>query len=132
MANHSFQSQKKFYDDKNFPRGFSRSGDFTLKEAEMLEAYGSACRQLSLENSEPQTAEEQHFVAVCRGEAEAETALERAWLKYVRLTGQRRFFTLFGSTKSSASSTPRSKSTIDDDDDTDIDIDEDIVDEDVA
>ena len=36
----SFVSQQRFFDNKNYPRGFSRHGDFTIKEAQILEKYG--------------------------------------------------------------------------------------------
>lgn len=43
----SFVSQKRFYDDANFPKGFKRSGDFTNKEAELLELHGHAMKNLA-------------------------------------------------------------------------------------
>ena len=43
-AHAGFICQRKFYDDVHFPRGFSRCGDFTTKEAGILENYGWAHR----------------------------------------------------------------------------------------
>ena len=40
------RSEGKFYDDKNFPRGFNRSGVFTISEASVLENYGRSMRAL--------------------------------------------------------------------------------------
>ena len=37
LLRQAFVSQRQFYDDQNFPRGFSRSGNFTLLEASILE-----------------------------------------------------------------------------------------------
>jgi len=34
MSLNSFSSDKKFYDDQNFPYGFQRSGYFTVMEAD--------------------------------------------------------------------------------------------------
>ena len=34
----SFTTTNRFFDNKNYPRGFSRHGDFTIKEAQLLES----------------------------------------------------------------------------------------------
>ncbi len=36
--------EKRFYDDKAFPRGFAKSGNFTLLEEELLIYYGRHVR----------------------------------------------------------------------------------------
>ena len=33
----SFTTTNRFFDNKNYPRGFSRHGDFTIKEAQLLD-----------------------------------------------------------------------------------------------
>ena len=33
----SFSVTRRFFDDKNYPRGFSRHGDYTIKESQVLE-----------------------------------------------------------------------------------------------
>ena len=38
----SFSVTRRFFDDKNYPRGFSRHGDYTIKESQVLEQYGQA------------------------------------------------------------------------------------------
>ncbi|AUI66951.1 MULTISPECIES: DUF413 domain-containing protein [Glaesserella] len=93
----SFSVTRRFFDDKNYPRGFSRHGDYTIRESQTLEQFGQAC--LALENGErkPTTEEEKQFVAVVKGEREAETFLEKVWLKYRSLTSQtKRIYTLSG------------------------------------
>lgn len=93
----SFSVTRRFFDDKNYPRGFSRHGDYTIRESQTLEQFGQAC--LALENGErkPATAEEKQFVAVMKGEREAETTLEKVWLKYRALTSKtKRIYTLSG------------------------------------
>lgn len=77
-----FRDQGNFYDDINYPRGFSKHGDFTIREAEALHKYGQTLFDLSVGLLEPQTRDEKHFAAVCNGEAEAESYLEKLWLKY--------------------------------------------------
>ena len=32
--------KKRFFDNEKFPRGFAKSGDFTLAEEEILTLYG--------------------------------------------------------------------------------------------
>ena len=47
LSQKSFNVDRNFYDDRNYPRGMKRSGDFTLAEAELLEKYGVALMALS-------------------------------------------------------------------------------------
>lgn len=93
----SFTTTNRFFDNKNYPRGFSRHGDFTIKEAQLLERLGYALNELELGKREPATQEEKHFVAVCRGEGEPTTETERIWFKYMeRIKRPKRFHTLSG------------------------------------
>ncbi len=64
----SFTTTNRYFDNKHYPRGFSRHGDFTIKEAQLLERHGYAFNELDLGKREPVTEEEKLFVAVCRGE----------------------------------------------------------------
>lgn len=36
----SFTTTNRYFDNKHYPRGFSRHGDFTIKEAQLLERHG--------------------------------------------------------------------------------------------
>lgn len=93
----SYTTTIRFFDNKYYPRGFSRHGDFTIKEARLLENHGHAFNDLNLGKREPANEEEKHFVAVCRGECEPVTVAERAWSKYMaRIKRPRRFHTLSG------------------------------------
>ena len=51
------------FDDKNYPRGFSRHGDYTIKESQALEQYGQAFKALDSGERKPATKEEKEFVA---------------------------------------------------------------------
>lgn len=82
----SFITTNRFFDNKHYPRGFSRHGDFTIKEAQLLERHGYAFNELDLGKRQPVTEEEQLFVAVCRGEREPVSAEEKVWSKYVTRT----------------------------------------------
>ncbi|MCG3721089.1 DUF413 domain-containing protein [Vibrio cincinnatiensis] len=95
--------KKRFYDTKKFPRGFAKSGDFTLAEEELLTLYGETLLGLESGELQPENAEEQHFIAVLADPDSAETKIERVWMKYVRLArGRKRFHTLNGRNKPDA------------------------------
>ena len=42
----SFVAKRRFFDDRNFPKGFTRSGRFTLAEGNLLEKHGAAMQEL--------------------------------------------------------------------------------------
>ncbi|MBC9129840.1 DUF413 domain-containing protein [Frischella sp. Ac48] len=93
----SFLSQQRFFDNKNYPRGFSRHGDFTIKESQLLEKYGCAFKDLDNEVRKPVTADEKSFVSVCRGSKEASNEFEKVWLKYLHCINKaKKFHTLSG------------------------------------
>ncbi|GAA4894871.1 DUF413 domain-containing protein [Ferrimonas pelagia] len=113
-AMESFQSQQLFFDDGAFPRGFRRSGTFTIHEAALLEQYGVAMQQLSLGLRTPSTPDEQRFVLICQGHKEASTKLEKVWLKYLKNSRGKRLFSI-GSSASLADNAPaRSLAILDD------------------
>lgn len=93
----SYITKNRFFDNKHYPRGFSRHGDFTIKEAQLLERCGVAFNELNLGKRAPINEEEQLFIQVCRGEREAKTEAERVWSKYMtRINRPKRFHTLSG------------------------------------
>ena len=80
----SFQySQSQFFDNANYPYGFSRSGDFTIKQANILTKLGRTLLGLSEGSIIAQTPEEIRFVQVCAGEIEAVTEIETLWRHYL-------------------------------------------------
>lgn len=96
--------KKRFYDNTKFPRGFAKSGDFTLAEEEILTLYGDTMFGLETGELSAQNAEEKHFVKVIENPGKAKTKLERIWLKYIQLArGRKRFHTLNGRSKPDAS-----------------------------
>ncbi|MDG6895320.1 DUF413 domain-containing protein [Volucribacter amazonae] len=100
----SFRVERRFFDDKNYPRGFSRHGDYTIRESQILEQYGQAFKALDMGEREPTTKEEKAFVAFCRGERPAETPFEKVWYKYRTLTSStKRLYTLSGNVAPEAS-----------------------------
>ncbi|GLX82456.1 DUF413 domain-containing protein [Thalassotalea eurytherma] len=96
----SFQSTRRFYDDKNYPRGINRSGDYSISEVKILEQHGVALQEIANGKRVAVTAEEQQFKAVCDGERSAETKIEKTWLKYQnKVLSPKQFHTLFGTRK---------------------------------
>ncbi len=75
-TNDSFKSTSKFKADEFFPYGISRSGEFTIQQAELLENHGSAYQSLHTGEREPVNEEERRFVALTKGELAAETSHE--------------------------------------------------------
>lgn len=82
----AFESGKTFFDNKHYPRGFGRSGDFTLKEAELLSRCGVTMQQLTLDKVAPKGKVQKQFLAVLKGERAAETTLEKVWSRYLDKT----------------------------------------------
>jgi uncharacterized protein YifE (UPF0438 family) len=56
-------------------------GDFTDQERATLVRYGHWMAALAAGRLEPQTADQRHFVDMCRGEVEPSTPFEWAWVK---------------------------------------------------
>jgi len=100
MKIEDFESSGSFFDDKNFPWGFSRCGNFTIAQAEILGKYGKTLRALEHKEKTPATPEEKQFVAVCRGKREASTLIEITWIKYLSLTTQKDTVSAFGNSNS--------------------------------
>ncbi|PMH40875.1 hypothetical protein BCU68_16015 [Vibrio sp. 10N.286.49.B3] len=99
--------KKRFYDNTKFPRGFAKSGDFTLAEEEILMLYGDTMFALEMHDISPENAEEKHFLKVLNAPHKAKTKLERVWLKYIQLArGRKAFHTLNGRNKIAATFTP--------------------------
>ncbi|ARR51182.1 DUF413 domain-containing protein [Photobacterium damselae subsp. damselae] len=113
------RSEGKFYDDKNFPRGFNRSGVFTISEATVLENYGRTMRGLFEGTLLPVDESELQFVAEVKGQQEAISDFGKCWLKYLNQTNHKvRSYTLCVS--------QRSKGSYGEDDDDGSDFDNDI------
>ncbi len=80
-----FNELSPFYDDRACPMGFSRSGHFTLQQAQIIERYGRQLIALEQGETQPETPEQSHFVEVCQGKMQPETLLEKSWAQYYKL-----------------------------------------------
>ncbi|MFI3246588.1 MAG: DUF413 domain-containing protein [Ferrimonas sp.] len=96
----SFQ-QNGLFSDKRYPRGLSRSGIFTLGEAQILERHGNAFQALSSGTCAPRNEEEQRFIDVAHGRETPVTPAEKVWMKYQK-TLSRRSYTLTSSNRSNS------------------------------
>ena len=100
ISQDSFYTNQKFYDDKHYPRGMSRSGEYSLSEVNILETYGIALKELASGARVATTEEEARFIKVCTGELEALSKIERTWKKYQnKVLSPKQFHTLFGRSK---------------------------------
>lgn len=79
----SFKSDKKFFDARNYPQGFQRSGDFTRVQAQLLESKGNILKALSEGTVQPQTPEEERFVATCLKTELPVSDIEKTWAQYL-------------------------------------------------
>ncbi|QIR14808.1 DUF413 domain-containing protein [Shewanella aestuarii] len=92
----SFVSTKRFFDDIHFPKGFKRCGDFTNKEAELLEIHGHALKNLSEGTQLPCSPDEDQFVKVAQGLLSPMAPMELLWAKYTTLTKGKPFYAVVG------------------------------------
>lgn len=116
MDINGFERGRRFYDDKYFPVGFARCGEFTLQQANMLESYGYSLKQLESGEKEAATSQEKSFVAVCQGLQAADSALEKVWLKYRQLTKRVNVISPFGSSRIVEEAVTISDDDVDDED----------------
>lgn len=76
-------SGQRFFDDKHFPKGFARSGYFTIREAQLLENAGRTMKALFEGTKVPATEEEQRFLDEVQGRRAVESDYGKCWIKYL-------------------------------------------------
>lgn len=92
----SFSVTRRFFDDKNYPRGFSRHGDYTIKESQVLEQYGQAFKALESGEREPVT-KKKKLCCILPWRASSRNLFEKTWSKYrARISTTKRVYTLSG------------------------------------
>ena len=84
--------KRVFSDTKNYPYGFSRSGDFSISESKALSQYGC----LVDGQIEPETNEDDNFLAAAFGNKEPEGAAEKAWVKYQKRINRPKLGSVYG------------------------------------
>lgn len=90
------KGSKPYFDDTHFPRGFSRSGEFTVAESLIMNDFGYTLKCLHDGVLMPENTEEKNFIEVVTGHKEAETQIEKTWMKYLRASMPKTFMMLTG------------------------------------
>lgn len=111
--------KRMFSDPKNYPYGFSRSGDFSINESKALSQYGCLIAALVDGKVKPETEEDERFLRTAYGKIEPASAAEKAWNKYQKRINRPKTGNIYGS-KSIASGEDDSDENVDDAEDTDI------------
>ena len=93
------KGQSEFFDDKHFPMGFRRSGDFTIPEAKLLTEYGVTLKQLANGSLAAESEQEHQFIKVVAGESEPQSQIEKVWIKYLKVTSPKAYVSIYGSSK---------------------------------
>ena len=78
----SFSVTRRFFDDKNYPRGFSRHGDYTIKESQVLEQYGQAFKALDSGERKPATKEKKNLLHFAVVNVHQKLSSKKTWNKY--------------------------------------------------
>lgn len=108
------KGSRPFYDDKHFPRGFGRSGTFTILESDIMQEYGHTLKALFEGQLLPENEEEIEFINAFKEVNEPANSLHRAWSKYIQATQPKSFFTLNSGSKNQTENTAPESSEEDD------------------
>ncbi len=92
MSIEPFVSNYPFYDAKNFPHGFSRSGEFTRTEAEILQDCGRTIEALNSRIMAPTSPAHEAMLRVIAGEQQPSSLIEKVWMKYLDAIRQKKPF----------------------------------------
>lgn len=90
-----------FNDPKNYPYGFSRSGDFSINESKALAQYGALIAALVDGKIPPSTPEDENFLATAFGKQDPQSIAEKAWVKYQKRINRPKMGSIYGSHKAS-------------------------------
>jgi len=82
MQTREFWLGKRFEDRKKFPYGFSRSGDFTIKQSEILEKYGYLMSALVAGDVSDPNEEDKAFLEALEKWPDTDHPWAKIWHKY--------------------------------------------------
>jgi hypothetical protein len=116
--------KRVFSDPKNYPYGFSRSGDFSISESRALSDYGCYIAALIDGHIQAQDNDDNAILAAAHGDIEPQDTAQRAWLKYQKRINRPKTDSIYG-TKKAASQEDDDSLVNDIDDGFDIDLDDD-------
>ncbi|MGQ8366247.1 DUF413 domain-containing protein [Glaciecola sp. 1036] len=89
--------KRLFHDPKNYPYGFSRSGDFSISESKALSEYGCLFAALVDGHYAPTDAEDKQFLNAALGHVDPASVQERAWVKYQKRINRPKTGSIYGS-----------------------------------
>ncbi len=81
----SFESDKQFNDYQHFARGIRRSGEFSIREAAILEACGTAMMELHKGTREPADKTEKLFLEQLHGKEIITDPFAKVFAKYLKV-----------------------------------------------
>lgn len=81
----SFESEKPFNDFQHFARGIRRSGEFTIKESEMLEKCGTAMMEIYKGTRKPKDKDEKTFLKQLTGNEVITDHNAKVFKKYLQV-----------------------------------------------
>lgn len=90
----SFESEKLFNDFHNFARGIRRSGEFSIRESNILEKYGWAMMDLHKGLREPKDEVEKQFLEQLHGNDIITDENAKVFAKYLKVIQPRRLHRL--------------------------------------
>ncbi len=115
--------KRVFTDTKNYPYGFSRSGDFSISESKALSEYGSLIAALVDGHIKAESDDDLNYLAAAHGEIEPQNVVQRAWVKYQKRINRPKTGSIYGTRKTSSSD--RNEALVNElDDDLDLDLDD--------
>ncbi|TRW48512.1 DUF413 domain-containing protein [Aliidiomarina halalkaliphila] len=114
-ANRDTLLRKPFNDFRNYPYGFARSGDFSIRESDALLHYGCLITAMLNGDFAPETKEDKSLLAVAKGEQAPETAVEKAWAKYQARINRPKVGSMYGRSKVVEDDSDFDSTTADDD-----------------
>lgn len=86
MKSREYYLGRPFNDKLNYPYGLSRSGDYSIRECDILNRCGSLFQALMKNEVQNPDPVDEHLLAVVNGQAEVTTPEEKAWMKYLEKT----------------------------------------------
>ncbi|GAB56752.1 hypothetical protein GPUN_2637 [Glaciecola punicea ACAM 611] len=110
-----------FNDPKNYPYGFSRSGDFSIAESKALVAYGCYFSALVSGQIKPQSSDDDTLLLALLGDIEPKDTAQRAWVKYQKRINRPKTDSIYGSKKTVLQEQNELVNHTDDDEDVDFD-----------
>ncbi|MCF2948083.1 DUF413 domain-containing protein [Paraglaciecola aquimarina] len=110
-----------FADPKNYPYGFSRSGDFSINESKALVQSGCLIAALVDGLIAPETDDDKELLAAAFAKKDPQTPAEKAWVKYQKRINRPKLGSIYGTHHTEL----EDDDSIDEDNDIEIELDED-------